>query len=125
MLSIKDFKQGQPAYILTINRGKTPNVDIEKCFIISVGRKYVKVGKSLEDIFPTEYCNSRGYDDYYSPKEDWRGTKRLFPTQQQAVDSIEKENLKREIKKQIEYQKLEMLTLTQLQEINDILAKTE
>lgn len=125
MLSIKDFKQGQPAYILTINRGKTPNVDIEKCFIISVGRKYVKVGKSLEDRFPTEYCNSRGYDDYYSPKEDWRSTKRLFPTQQQAVDSVEKENLKREIKKQIEHQKLEMLTLTQLQKINDILAKTE
>lgn len=91
----------------------------------NAGRKYVKVGKSLEDRFPMEYCNSGGYDDYYSPKKGWRGTKRLFPTQQQAVDSVEKENLKREIKKQIEHQKLEMLTLTQLQKINDILAKTE
>lgn len=125
MVSIKDFKQGQPAYILTVSRGKTSNISIEKCFVISVGRKYVKVGKSLEDRFPADYCNLRGYDDYYSPKESWGDMKRLFPTQQQAAESVEKDELKRAIKKQIDYQKLEMLTLTQLQKINDILAKAE
>lgn len=125
MLSIKDFKQGQPAYILTIGRGRTPNVSIEKCVVVSVGRKYVRVGKSLEDRFLTEYCNLRGYDDYYSPKETWGDTKRLFPTQQQAAESVEKDELKQTIRKRISNQRLEMLTLEQLQKIHDILTKAE
>lgn len=123
MLSIKDFKPGHEAYILYAKRGKTEEYNIEKCFIISVGRKYVKVGSSPDCRFPTEYCNLRGYDDYYSPKETWYDPKRLFPTYQQAAEHIEKDRLRRAIKEQIHQQKLEILTLAQLHDINEILKK--
>lgn len=50
MVSVKDFKPGQTAYILTRKRGRTQEHFVSQCVVISVGRKYVKTAKQESDI---------------------------------------------------------------------------
>lgn len=121
MVSVKDFKPGQTAYILTRKRGRTQEHFVSQCVVVSVGRKYVKTGKHESDRFTSDFYNVRGDDDYLS-EVDYNNTgRRLFPTQQAAIEDIEKDMLKDWISKATQHSSMEKYTVQQFRAVKEIL----
>ena len=121
MVSVKDFKPGQIAYILTRKRGRTQEHFVSQCVVVSVGRKYVKTGKQESDRFTSDFYNVRGDDDYLSETNYYNTGRRLFPTQQAAIEDIEKDMLKDWISKATQHSSMEKYTVQQLREVKEIL----
>lgn len=63
MVSVKDFKPGQTAYILTRKRGRTQEHFVSQCVVVSVGRKYVKTAKQESSSITSDFYNVRGDDN--------------------------------------------------------------
>ena len=120
MVSVKDFKPGQTAYILTRKRGRTQEHFVSQCVVVSVGRKYVKTAKQESSSITSDFYNLRGDDDYLSEAYGV-SERRLFPTQQAALEDIEKDMLKDWISKATQYSSMEKYTVQQLREVKEIL----
>lgn len=120
MLSVKNFKPGQTAYILTRKRGRTQEHFVSQCVVVSVGRKYVKTAKQESSSITSDFYNLRGDDDYLS-EACGVSERRLFPTQQAALEDIEKDMLKDWISKAAQYSSMEKYTVQQLREVKEIL----
>ena len=121
MVSVKDFKVGQTAYILTRKRGRTQEHFVSQCIIVSVGRKYVKAAKEENNLSTYDFYNLRGDDDYLSEVDYCNTGRRLFPTQQAAIEDIEKDMLKNWISKAVQYSNMEKYTVKQLRKVKEIL----
>ncbi|QUO22941.1 hypothetical protein KFE18_05025 [Clostridiaceae bacterium Marseille-Q4143] len=121
MVSVKDFKPGQTAYILTRKRGRTQEHFVSQCIVVSVGRKYVKTAKQESDSITSDFYNLRGDDDYLSETDYYNTGRRLFPTQQAAIEDIEKDMLKDWISKATQHSSMEKYTVQQLREVKKIL----
>ena len=121
MVSVKDFKPGQTAYILTRKRGRTQEHFVSQCVVVSVGRKYVKTVKQESSNITSEFYNLRGNDDYLSEVDYCNTGRRLFPTQQAAIEDIEKDMLKDWISKATQHSSMEKYTVQQLREVKEIL----
>mgnify|MGYP004476284281 CR=1 FL=1 len=78
MVSVKDFKPGQTAYILTRKRGRTQEHFVSQCIVVSVGRKYVKTAKQESSSITSDFYNVRGDDDYLS-EVDYCNTAQAVP----------------------------------------------
>lgn len=121
MASVKDFKPGQTAYILTRKRGRTQEHFVSQCIVVSVGRKYVKTAKQESSSITSDFYNLRGDDDYLSEVDYCNTGRRLFPTQQAAIEDIEKDMLKDWISKATQHSSMEKYTVQQLREVKEIL----
>ena len=121
MVSVKDFKPGQTAYILTRKRGRTQEHFVSQCIVVSVGRKYVKSVKQESSNITSDFYNLRGNDDYLSEVDYCNTGRRLFPTQQAAIEDIEKDMLKDWISKATQHSSMEKYTVQQLREVKEIL----
>lgn len=121
MVSVKDFKPGQTAYILTRKRGRTQEHFVSQCIVVSVGRKYVKTVKQESSNITSDFYNLRGNDDYLSEVDYCNTGRRLFPTQQAAIEDIEKDMLKDWISKATQHSSMEKYTVQQLREVKEIL----
>ena len=121
MVSVKDFKPGQTAYILTRKRGRTQEHFVSQCIVVSVGRKYVKTAKQESSSITSDFYNLRGDDDYLSEVDYCNTGRRLFPTQQAAIEDIEKDILKDWISKATQHSSMEKYTVQQLREVKEIL----
>ena len=121
MVSVKDFKPGQTAYILTRKRGRTQEHFVSQCIVVSVVRKYVKTAKQENDRFTSDFYNVRGDDDYLSEVDYCNTGRRLFPTQQAAIEDIERDMLKSCIQKATDYSRMDSYTVQQLRAVKEIL----
>lgn len=121
MVSVKDFKPGQTAYILTRKRGRTQERFVSQCIVVSVGRKYVKTVKQESSNITSDFYNLRGDDDYLSEVDYCNTGRRLFPTQQAAIEDIEKDMLKNWISKATNYSRIDSYTVQQLRQVKEIL----
>lgn len=121
MVSVKDFKQGQTAYILTRKRGRTQEHFVSQCVVVSVGRKYVKTAKQESDIRTSDFYNVRGDDDYLCEVDYCNTGRKLFPTQQAALEDIERDMLKSWISKATDYSRIDSYTVQQLRKVKEIL----
>lgn len=121
MVSVKDFKPGQTAYILTRKRGRTQEHFVSQCIVVSVGRKYVKTVKQESSNITSDFYNLRGNDDYLSEADYCNTGRRLFPTQQAAIEDIEKDMLKDWISKATQHSSMEKYTVQQLRQVKEIL----
>lgn len=121
MVSVKDFKPGQTAYILIRKRGRTQEHFVSQCVVVSVGRKYVKTAKQESDICTSDFYNVRGDDDYLCEVDYCNTGRKLFPTQQAALEDIERDMLKSWISKATDYSRIDSYTVQQLRKVKEIL----
>lgn len=121
MVSAKDFKPGQTAYILTRKRGRMQEHFVSQCVVVSVGRKYVKTAKQESSSITSDFYNLRGDDNYLSEVDYCNTRRRLFPTQQAALEDIESDMLKDWISKATQHSSMEKYTVQQLRAVKEIL----
>lgn len=120
-MNIKDFTPGQTAYALQEQRGKTTHHIITQYTVISVGRKYVHA-KPVKGYHEEQFFKMREVDEYLSEKEDWGGSRlKLFPTEAEAQDYIEKTMLQDWLQRAVTYGKIEGYSLEQLRAVREIL----
>lgn len=120
-MNIKDFTPGQTAYALKVRRGKTTHHIIMRYTVVSVGRKYVHT-KPVTGGYEEQFFKQREEDEYFTEKEDWGGSRlKLFPTEAEAQDYIEKTMLQDWLQRAVTYGKTEGYSLEQLRAVREIL----
>lgn len=85
MITIKDFKKGDKAYILTRNRGRNTNPTISESEVASVGRTYVTIGSNAWSRKFTNWDTEFLYE-----KVNCGEASLLFKTMKDAEEYIEK-----------------------------------
>ena len=93
-MTLKDFKPGQEAYIVSVKRGLKGGYTIKECEIVSVGRKYV-TAFDLGYHFGKKVFRSGNSitDECLYEKDNWETIDRLFLTKEAANNCIEKDEL--------------------------------
>lgn len=118
MVATKDFKAGKKAYIVTKKRGRIQEQFVSECYVVSVGRKYVRVTEHEGSRYTSDFYNLRGDDDYLS---EYNSERKLFPTEKLAFEDMENETLKKWLSEATEYRKMESYTVEQLRRVKEIL----
>lgn len=122
MVTTKDFKHGKKAYIVTKKRGRIQEQFVSECYVVSVGRKYVRVTEHEYSKYTSDFYNLRGDDDYLS---EYNSERKLFPTEKAALEDVEKEKLKKWFLEATEYRKIELYTVEQLRKVKEILEEKD
>lgn len=104
-----------------MNVGRTQEHFVSQCVVVSVGRKYVKTAKQESDIRTSDFYNARGDDDYLCEVDYCNTGRKLFPTQQAALEDIERDMLKSWISKATDYSRIDSYTVQQLRKVKEIL----
>lgn len=93
-MTLKDFKQGQKAYIVSVKRGQKGGYAIKECEVVSVGRKYVTVFDLDHSFNKKVFCSGNSItDECLYEKDNWETIDRLFFTKEAANNCIEKDEL--------------------------------
>lgn len=85
MITIQDFKKGNKAFILLMNRGRNSEPTVKEVKIQSVGRTYVTIGQGA---FSKRYQNWNS--EYLYEKVDYGESTLLFKTKEDVENYIEK-----------------------------------
>lgn len=102
----KDFKIGQEVFRMT-PYGRS---GLTRCEITKVGRKYIEVDDRI-----------RFYIDTLQEKTDYGVPSRLYLSEKDYRDKLEKDNLRREIAKKLGEQRANKLDLQTLRNINGMI----
>lgn len=114
MLTVKDFKKGQKAYIVADDYGTREN-KIFEATVKTVGRKYV----TLDDSWGSRYQTCA--NNYLTEVVNCGWARMLFATEQAAKDYIELKNLVLSINIKVRHSLDSRYSLDQLRQIIEIL----
>lgn len=117
-MTLKDFKPGQTAYVLSERRGMATRYSIEECTVVSVGQEYVKTQSK-------EFRKDDVTDEYLTENIDWGYREKLFLTKEAVNDYIEKTELQHWFNMATSWPKILNYSLSQLRAIKKILEGEE
>lgn len=113
MITIKDFKTGEPCYIVEKNYGRGKNLEVKEAVVEKVGRKYVTANCPWE----RKYENFNA--DYLMEATSY-GSSYLFLSKKAVEEYVEKEELIRFLNRLDSYH-YERCSLEDLKKIVEIL----
>lgn len=121
MLTIKNFAKGDVAYVLNMHRGrridgKRLEPTVTEVPVITVGRQYVTVGSGT---YSSKFRNFE--KEYLIEHVNWGESRLLFPSEQAALDYVEKCDLVLWLGT-LSTSSAEKYTLEQLRQVKDILS---
>lgn len=82
-MDMKEFKQGQNAYMLTENRGSNKQPEVKEVTVSSVGRKFVTVNRDIRFKFFSADSN------YLKEHTDYGDRRLLFQDEKAAAEHLE------------------------------------
>lgn len=83
MITIRDFKKGEPCYVLNMHTGRNREPEIKERLVKTVGRKYVTIDTSYEKKYEAVDAN------YLYEYTNYGERTLLFRTKQDAEDYVE------------------------------------
>ena len=116
MITIKDFKTGEPCYIVEKSYGRGKNLEVKEAVVEKVGRKYVTANCPWE----RKYENFNA--DYLMEATSYGSSSYLFPSKKAVEEYVEKEELIRFLNRLNSYH-YERCSLEDLKKIMEILKK--
>lgn len=112
MITIKDFKTGEPCYIVEKSYGRGKNLEVKEAVVKKVGRKYVTVSCPWE----------RKYENFDADYLMEASSSYLFSTKKAVEEYAEKEELIRFLNRLDSYH-YKRCSLEDLKKIMEILKK--
>ncbi len=128
-MNIKNFEVGQIVWIELVgnaSRGKTAEQCIQKWEITSIGRKYIKAGRRIDnEIWGETTFEFHDYYEKFVEKTNCCVDYILYETRQEIEGNHEKSKLFDEIRNRFSYGSQGDITLEQLRLIHDILERKQ
>lgn len=90
MITIKDFKVGEPAFIVNMNFGRKESPSITETVVTAIGRVYVTTGNGMRRFMDD---TREGREESLKEKVSFGSADLLFNSRIAAEEYIEKNNL--------------------------------
>lgn len=114
-MTIKDFKVGEPAYVLTENRGRNAGFSLKTATVKAIGRKYVTLDNDVRYEKNDAYAN-----DALTENRSWGERTLLFLTEEDAKGYEKKKEIESWMMRNAN-QMWRRLSLHQLSQIYEIM----